>query len=177
MTIRFQITNDSINTKAFNNKMMTEPNSSNKGGFSMRDNRFCSKATTKAIKDNYRYELEKFKGFKKILVEAKIGTKSTKHVDNMFGGYKVKTICLEDIKLILRSKKDDKLKVVCKLDHLWINEEENTIVRDKNNEVGDVVRFHAYIKEYTYSHGGKQLGLGQHEPWHKNKTQGHEYKR
>lgn len=140
------------------------------------DTMFYKKATTKAIKSsNYRYELEKFKKLKCFLVEAKIEIKSTKHVDNMFGGYKVRTVLLTDVKFVLRDPKDQKLKVVYKLDHIWINEEENTIVRDKNNEVGDIVRFYGNIKEYTYSHGGLQLGIGQYKPWHKNRTQGHEY--
>ena len=88
-------------------------------------------------KSNYRHELEKFKKLKSFLVEAKIETKSTKHVDNMFGGYKIRTILLTDVKIVLRDPRDKKLKIVCKLDHIWINEEENTIVRDKNNEAGD----------------------------------------
>ena len=128
-------------------------------------------------KSNYRHELEKFKKLKSFLVEAKIETKSTKHVDNMFGGYNIRTILLTDVKIVLRDPRDKKLKIVCKLDHIWINEEENTIVRDKNNEAGDIVRFIGCVTEYTYSHGAKQLGIGQVKPWHKNRTQGHEYSR
>ena len=177
LTNRVQKTNETIKY----NKMITNKDLM-PAGISKEDAMFHKKATTKAIKSsnyssNYRYELEKFKKLNSFLVEAKIESKSTKHVDNMFGGYKVKTMLLKDIKIVLRDPRDKKLKVVGKLDHIWINEEENTIVRDKNNEVGDIVRFYGNIKEYTYSHGKLQLGIGQAKPWHKNRTQGHEYKR
>ena len=170
LTNRVQETNETIkyNKITINKDLMP-------AGISKEDAMFHKKATTKAI--NYRYELEKFKKLKYFLVEAKIESKSTKHVDSMFGGYKVKTMLLKDIKIVLRDPRDKKLKVVGKLDHIWINEEENTIARDKNNEVGDIVRFYGNIKEYTYSHGGLQLGIGQAKPWHKNRTQGHEYSR
>lgn len=173
MTNRVQKTNETIRY----NKMTTNKDLM-PAGISKEDAMFYKKATTKAIKSsNYRYELEKFKKLKCFLIEAKIEMKSTKYVDNMFGGYKVRTILLTDVKFVLRDPRDQKLKVVYKLDHIWINEEENTIVRDKNNEVGDIVRFYGNIKEYTYSHGKLQLGIGQAKPWHKNRTQGHEYKR
>lgn len=177
LTNRVQKTNETIKyNKITTNKDLMPV------GISKEDAMFHKKATTKAIKSsnyssNYRYELEKFKKLNSFLVEAKIESKSTKHVDSMFGGYKVKTMLLKDIKIVLRDPRDKKLKVVGKLDHIWINEEENTIVRDKNNEVGDIVRFYGNIKEYTYSHGKLQLGIGQAKPWHKNRTQGHEYSR
>lgn len=171
LTNRVQETNETIKY----NKMTTNKDLM-PAGISKEDAMFHKKATTKAIKSsNYRYELEKFKKLKCFLVEAKIETKSTKHVDSMFGGYKVRTVLLTDVKFVLRDPRDQKLKIVYKLDHIWINEEENTIARDKNNEVGDIVRFYGNIKEYTYSHGAKQLGIGQVKPWHKNRTQGHEY--
>lgn len=173
LTNRVQETNETIRY----NKMTTNKDLM-PAGISKEDAMFYKKATTKAIKSsNYRYELEKFKKLKCFLIEAKIEMKSTKYVDNMFGGYKVRTILLTDVKFILRDPRDQKLKIVYKLDHIWINEEENTIPRDKNNEVGDIVRFYGNIKEYTYSHGGLQLGIGQAKPWHRNRTQGHEYKR
>ena len=177
LTNRVQKTNETIKyNKITTNKDLMPV------GISKEDAMFHKQATTKAIKSsnyssNYRYELEKFKKLNSFLVEAKIESKSTKHVDSMFGGYKVKTMLLKDIKIVLRDPRDKKLKVVGKLDHIWINEEENTIVRDKNNEVGDIVRFYGNIKEYTYSHGTLQLGIGQAKPWHKNRTQGHEYSR
>lgn len=172
MTNRVQKTNETIKYNKMTNKDLMPT------GISKGDAMFYKKATTKAIKSsNYRHELEKFKKLKCFLVEAKIETKSTKHVDSMFGGYKVRTVLLTDLKFVLRDPRDQKLKIVYKLDHIWINEEENTIVRDKNNEVGDIVRFYGNIKEYTYSHGKLQLGIGQAKPWHKNRTQGHEYKR
>ena len=43
--------------------------------------------------------------------EAKIEIKSTKHVDSMFGGYKVKTMLLKDIKIVLRDPREKKIKV------------------------------------------------------------------
>lgn len=172
MTNRVQKTNETVKYNKITNKDLMPT------GISKGDAMFYKKATTKAIKSsNYRHELEKFKKLKCFLVEAKIETKSTKHVDSMFGGYKVRTVLLTDVKFVLRDPRDQKLKIVYKLDHIWINEEENTIARDKNNEVGDIVRFYGNIKEYTYSHGGLQLGIGQAKPWHKNRTQGHEYSR
>lgn len=138
----------------------------------------CKQATTKAIKsNNYRYELERVRQFDKFLVEAKIDRKSTRHIDSNFGGYKVRTILLKDIKIVLRSIKDNKLKIVTRLDHLWINEEENTIARDKNTEVGDIIRFYGNVGEYTYSHGSLQLNINQVKKWHKNMTQAYEYSR
>lgn len=170
MTNRVQKTNVIIKNKKIIKKDLSQT------GILEEDTMFHKKATTKAIKSsNYRYELEKFKKLSSFLVEAKIESKSTKHVDSMFGGYKIRTILLKDIKIVLRDPRDKKLKVVGKLDHIWVNEEENTIPRDKNNEVGDIVRFYGNIKEYTYSHGRLQLGIGQAKPWHKNRTQGHEY--
>lgn len=170
MTNSVQKTNEILKNKKTTNKDLLQTGILQEGAM------FYKKATTKAIKSsNYRYELEKFKKINSFLVEAKIESKSTKHVDSMFGGYKIRTVLLKDIKIVLRDPRDKKLKVVGKLDHIWVNEEENTIPRDKNNEVGDIVRFYGNIKEYTYSHGAKQLGIGQVKPWHKNRTQGHEY--
>lgn len=133
--------------------------------------------TLKIYSNNYRHELEKFKICKNILIEARIEEKSTKHVDSMFGGYKVETMLLKDIKLVLRSTKDNKLKIFGRLDHIWINRDTNTVVRDKNNKVGDIIRFYAKVEEYTYSHGAVQLGLSQTKRWHKNMTQKFEYSR
>ena len=135
--------------------------------------------TTRAIKYKsiYRFELEKLKNVKNFLVQAKINKKSTRHVDNMFGGYKIRTIVLTDVKIALKSKTDDKYKVVAKLDHVWIDETNNTVVRDKNNEVGDSILFYGCVKSYTYSHGAKQLGIAQTKKWHRNITQKFEYSR
>lgn len=175
LTIRLHNTKDNKN----NNNSLNY----NKGdGFKM-EHRFYKKATTKAIntgyiyKDNYRYELERFRGLTEFLVEARIDKFSSKHVDNMFGGYKIRTILLKDISIAIIDPKDNKLKRIGRVHHVWINAEENTIVRDKNNEINDIVRFIGCVGTYKYSHGGENLGLKQTKPWHKNRTQGYEYKR
>lgn len=174
MTIRFQNTKDVKN----NNKNTI----SRKGDVFEMEHKFYKKATTKAINDyiyknNYRYELEKFRGLTEFLVEARIDKFSSKHVDNMFGGYKIRTILLKDISIAIIDPKDKKLKRIGRVHHVWINAEENTIVRDKNNEINDIVRFVGCVDTYKYSHGGENLGLKQIRPWHRNRTQGYEYKR
>lgn len=170
---KFSIKDTNVTLETKDNKLAIKCKGDNDLG--MRGT-ICEQATTKAIKsNNYRYELERVKHFNKFLVEARIDRKSTKHIDSNFGGYKVRTILLKDIKIVLRSIKDNKLKIVTRLDHLWINEEENTIARDKNIEIDDIVRFYGNVGEYTYSHGRLQLNINQIKRSHKNMTQSYEY--
>lgn len=128
-------------------------------------------------KDNYRYELEKLIGLKEFLVEARIDKFASKHVDSQFGGYNIKTILLKDISIAIIDPRDGKLKRIARVHHLWLNEEENTVVRDKQNKIDDIVRFVGCVGTYKYSHGGENLNIKQVKKWHKNKTQGHEYRR
>lgn len=128
-------------------------------------------------KDNYRYELEKLIGLKEFMVEARIDKYASKHVPTPLGGYYIKTLLLKDISIAVVDPKDNKLKRIARVHHLWINEEENTVVRDKNNSVDDIVRFVGCVGTYKYSHGGENLNIKQTKKWHFNKTSGHKYKR
>lgn len=128
-------------------------------------------------KDNYRYELEKLIGLKEFLVEARIDKFASKHVDSQFGGYNIKTILLKDISIAIIDPRDGKLKRIARVHHLWLNEEENTVVRDKQNKIDDIVRFVGCVGTYKYSHGGENLNIKQTKRWHFNRTSGHKYKR
>ena len=115
---------------------------------------------------NYRYELEELQNEKFFLVHARIARKGLRTVDNMFGGYKLRTCCLDNVQCgICRNGR-----VIKKIttDHVWVDEELCTIARDKNIEEGDVVIFKARTIEYKYSHGHKQIGITQYEAAHKN---------
>lgn len=115
---------------------------------------------------NYRYELEELKDEKFFLVHARVSRKGLKTVDNMFGGYKLRTCCLDNVQCgVCRNGR-----VIKKIttDHVWVDEELCTIARDKNIEEGDVIIFKARTIEYLYSHGKKQIGITQYEPAHRN---------
>ena len=115
---------------------------------------------------NYRYELEELKDEKFFLVHARVSRKGLKTVDNMFGGYKLRTCCLDNVQCGI-CKNGRVIKKIT-TDHVWVNEESCTVARDKNIEEGDVIIFKARTIEYLYSHGKKQIGITQYEPAHRN---------
>ena len=100
---------------------------------------------------NYRYELEELQNEKFFLVHARIARKGLRTVDNMFGGYKLRTCCLDNVQCgIWRNGR-----IIKKIttDHVWVDEELCTIARDKNIEEGDVVIFKARtIAQYEAAH-------------------------
>ena len=118
---------------------------------------------------NYRYELEELKDEKFFLVHARVSRKGLKTVDNMFGGYKLRTCCLDNVQCGI-CKNGRVIKKIT-TDHVWVNEESCTVARDKNIEEGDVIIFKARTIEYLYSHGKKQIGITQYEPAHRNISQ------
>lgn len=126
--------------------------------------------------NNYRYELEKLKPFNNFIVEGKVECISSKFTDSFSGGYRTKTMLLTNVGIALRSKKDKKLHIVMRIDHIWIAEDTNTIPRDKNTEIGDIVKFRGKVYEYKYSHGAIQLGIKQSMKGHVNITKGISYK-
>ena len=115
---------------------------------------------------NYRYELEELKDEKFFLVHARVSRKGLKTVDNMFGGYKLRTCCLDNVQCGI-CKNGRVIKKIT-TDHVWVNEESCTVARDKNIEEGDVIIFKARTIEYLYSHGKKQIGITQYDPAHRN---------
>ena len=115
---------------------------------------------------NYRYELEELKDEKFFLVHARVSRKGLKTVDNMFGGYKLRTCCLDNVQCGI-CKNGRVIKKIT-TDHVWVDEELCTVARDKNIEEGDVIIFKARTIEYLYSHGKKQIGITQYEPAHRN---------
>lgn len=115
---------------------------------------------------NYRYELEELKNEKFFLVHARVSRKGLKTVDNMFGGYKLRTCCLDNVQCGI-CKNGRVIKKIT-TDHVWVDEELCTVARDKNIEEGDVIIFKARTIEYLYSHGKKQIGITQYEPAHRN---------
>lgn len=115
---------------------------------------------------NYRYELEELQNEKFFLVHARVSRKGLKTVDNMFGGYKLRTCCLDNVQCGI-CKNGRVIKKIT-TDHVWVDEELCTVARDKNIEEGDVVIFKARTIEYLYSHGHKQIGITQYEPAHRN---------
>lgn len=112
------------------------------------------------MKREYRQQLEGLRD-KTFLVEALVGKRRLRKIDNQFGGFKLRTMCLNDVKCAIKSELSSKYVLKAKVDHTWVCESLSKIVRDKSIQEGHVIRFFARVEEYTYADGTKQLGLVQ----------------
>lgn len=169
----------SIKTKETTNDKEKQParrslNSGLKPPYSSNKVQVSKVFNTSAILDQktktpYRIELEQLMNEQFVVVQARICKKSTMHVDNQFGGYKLRTMCLDRVALTtVRDGKPDKTVFT---DHLWICEDTNTVVRDKATELGDIVIFKGFVEEYFYCSGTKQLAIKQYDNCFLNRTQ------
>ena len=107
----------------------------------------------------YRKDLEKLIG-KEFIIEGTVSARGFQVTKTKYNTvYKMRTMCLENIKCGLRE--NNKLKCVAKVDHAWLKEDISVIVRDKTIKKGDTVRLIAEVTEYNYTCGTEQLGLVQ----------------
>lgn len=105
---------------------------------------------------HYRKDLEKLIG-KTFIIEGTVSCRGKKVIKPGSVTYVLNTICLRNIRCAVR--KDNKLKVVAKVDHAWLSEDSSKIVCKKNVKLGHVIRMYCKVTEYTYANGQEQLGL------------------